>query len=124
MWAYSFMYNVYKINVIVGVWGVGLATKRCNVNVAPLGQDSESWVLTHDATMYHNKEQKGTLSQGLNEGDILVMISNIFYIILVYLAVVCRQISPISYSIWDKLHWQEPNSAKFQNLTSLLWILF
>ena len=54
-----------------GVWGVGLATKRCNVNVAPLGQDSESWVLTHDATMYHNKEQKGTLSQGLNEGDIL-----------------------------------------------------
>lgn len=54
-----------------GVWGVGLATKRCNVNKVPLGQDSDSWVVNHDAVMYHNKEQKGTMSQSLNEGDIL-----------------------------------------------------
>ncbi|XP_071162916.1 SPRY domain-containing protein 7-like [Mytilus edulis] len=54
-----------------GVWGVGLATKRCNVNAVPLGQDSDSWVVNHDAVMYHNKEQKGTMSQSLNEGDIL-----------------------------------------------------
>ncbi|CAC5395466.1 SPRY domain-containing protein 7 [Mytilus coruscus] len=59
--------NAYQ----VGVWGVGLATKRCNVNKVPLGQDSDSWVVNHDAVMYHNKEQKGTMSQSLNEGDIL-----------------------------------------------------
>lgn len=58
----------------LGVWGVGLATKRCNVNAVPLGQDSDSWVVNHDAVMYHNKEQKGTMSQSLNEGDILVII--------------------------------------------------
>ncbi|CAG2229158.1 SPRY domain-containing protein 7 [Mytilus edulis] len=61
---------LYNVNQ-VGVWGVGLATKRCNVNAVPLGQDSDSWVVNHDAVMYHNKEQKGTMSQSLNEGDTL-----------------------------------------------------
>lgn len=54
-----------------GVWGVGLATKRCNLNNVPLGQDSESWVVTHEAIMYHNMQQKGALRHCLNEGDIL-----------------------------------------------------
>ncbi|KAK3095542.1 hypothetical protein FSP39_015929 [Pinctada imbricata] len=31
-----------------GVWGVGLATKRCNLNCVPLGENTESWGLAYD----------------------------------------------------------------------------
>lgn len=54
-----------------GVWGVGLATNRCNVNTVPLGANTESWVLRHDGTLYHNNEQKGKISDIIQEGDIL-----------------------------------------------------
>lgn len=54
-----------------GVWGVGLATKKCDVNKVPLGQDAESWVVNSDGVMHHNKEQKGTLGQTISEGDVL-----------------------------------------------------
>ncbi|KAJ8310538.1 hypothetical protein KUTeg_012403 [Tegillarca granosa] len=54
-----------------GVWGVGLATNRCNVNTVPLGNNTESWVLRHDGTLYHNNEQKGKISEIIQEGDII-----------------------------------------------------
>ncbi|KAK7484464.1 hypothetical protein BaRGS_00024349 [Batillaria attramentaria] len=54
-----------------GVWGVGLATRKCNINTVPLGGDTESWVLRHDGLMFHNGEQKGKLTETPQEGDVL-----------------------------------------------------
>ncbi|XP_022286301.1 SPRY domain-containing protein 7-like [Crassostrea virginica] len=54
-----------------GVWGVGLATRRCNLNSVPLGDNTESWVLRQDGSMYHDKQQKGRLPDTPQEGDVL-----------------------------------------------------
>ncbi|CAG5127709.1 unnamed protein product [Candidula unifasciata] len=54
-----------------GTWGVGLATRRCNLNKVPLGDDTESWVLRQDGLLFHNGEEKGKLPEAPQEGDIL-----------------------------------------------------
>jgi hypothetical protein len=54
------------------VWGIGVATKKCDLNTVPLGEDTESWVLRQDGTMYHNGEQKNKLTDVPQEGDIIV----------------------------------------------------
>ncbi|KAH3812761.1 SPRY domain-containing protein 7-like [Dreissena polymorpha] len=54
-----------------GVWGVGLATRKCGVNKVPLGDNEEAWVLRHDGKLYHRNEEKGMLSQVPQEGDIV-----------------------------------------------------
>ena len=51
---------------------MGLATRRCNLNKAPLGNDGESWVLRQDGCMFHNAEEKVKLPDIPQEGDILV----------------------------------------------------
>lgn len=56
----------------VGLWGVGLATRKCDINVVPLGADTDSWVLRQDGTMFHNNEQKGKLTDVPQEGDVVV----------------------------------------------------
>ena len=63
-----------------GVWGVGLATRRCNLNCVPLGENTESWVLRHDGTMYHNREQSGKIPDVPQEGDVLVRVPPLFVI--------------------------------------------
>ena len=65
-----------------GIWGVGLATRKCELNSAPLGADTESWVLRHDGGMYHNNEQKAKVTQLPEEGDVvvsLVVTCHLFY---------------------------------------------
>ena len=54
------------------MWGVGLATRRCDLNTAPLGRDSESWVLRNDGTMFHNNDEKSKITQAMEEGDVIV----------------------------------------------------
>ncbi|XP_072034810.1 SPRY domain-containing protein 7-like [Amphiura filiformis] len=54
-----------------GIWGIGLATRKSNLNGVPLGKDSESWVLRSDGTVYHNGEALGKVSVSLTEGDII-----------------------------------------------------
>ncbi|XP_025080111.1 SPRY domain-containing protein 7-like isoform X1 [Pomacea canaliculata] len=54
-----------------GTWGVGLASRKCDINAVPLGRDMESWVLRQDGTLFHNGEQKGKLTEYPQEGDIL-----------------------------------------------------
>ena len=56
----------------LGVWGVGLATRKCDLNKVPLGRDHESWVLRNDGSMCHNNEEKSKLTQQIEEGDVLV----------------------------------------------------
>lgn len=54
-----------------GVWGVGLASRKCAVNKVPLGDTEESWVLRNDGRIFHNNEETGKLSAVLQEGDVL-----------------------------------------------------
>ena len=57
---------------LLGVWGVGLATRKCGLNSTPLGRDSESWVIRNDGTMWHHNQEKSSISKAIEEGDILV----------------------------------------------------
>ncbi|XP_074657677.1 SPRY domain-containing protein 7-like [Tubulanus polymorphus] len=54
-----------------GVWGVGVATKKCDVQKVPLGTDTESWVLRHTGFIHHGNEQIIKLSECPQEGDIV-----------------------------------------------------
>ena len=57
-----------------GAWGVGLATKKCDLNKIPLGNNSESWVLRSDGTVAHNGIVRHRLRELPEEGDMLVSI--------------------------------------------------
>ncbi|XP_076435950.1 SPRY domain-containing protein 7-like [Babylonia areolata] len=54
-----------------GVWGVGVATRKCGLNALPLGGDEDSWVLRQDGALYHGGEQKGKLTAVPQEGDVV-----------------------------------------------------
>lgn len=57
-----------------GVWGIGVATQKVNLNQVPLGRDTNSLVLRHDGSVYHNNEEKNRLPANNlpQEGDIVV----------------------------------------------------
>lgn len=58
----------------LGVWGIGVATQKVNLNQVPLGRDTNSLVLRHDGSVYHNNEEKNRLPANSlpQEGDIMV----------------------------------------------------
>lgn len=57
-----------------GVWGIGVATQKVNLNQVPMGRDTNSLVLRHDGSVYHNNEEKNRLPANSlpQEGDIVV----------------------------------------------------
>ena len=57
---------------LTGAWGVGLATKKCDLNKIPLGNNSESWVLRSDGTVAHNGIVRHRLREVPEEGDMIV----------------------------------------------------
>ncbi len=61
--------------VYSGVWGIGMATRQCNLHQVPLGNDKEAWVLRNDGTLWHNNTEKGHLPEVPQEGDVLVSLS-------------------------------------------------
>lgn len=65
-------YFEFKIQS-TGVWGVGVATQKANLNQIPLGRDMHSLVLRQDGTVYHNNEEKNRLPANSlpQEGDIV-----------------------------------------------------
>uniref|UniRef100_A0AAQ5XFB3 SPRY domain-containing protein 7 n=1 Tax=Amphiprion ocellaris TaxID=80972 RepID=A0AAQ5XFB3_AMPOC len=65
-------YFEFKIQS-TGVWGVGVATQKVNLNQVPLGRDTNSLVLRHDGSVYHNNEEKNRLPANSlpQEGDIV-----------------------------------------------------
>ncbi|XP_055071039.1 SPRY domain-containing protein 7b isoform X2 [Misgurnus anguillicaudatus] len=67
-------YFEFKIQS-TGVWGIGVATQKVNLNQVPLGQDSHSLVLRHDGSIYHNNEEKNRLPANSlpQEGDVVGM---------------------------------------------------
>uniref|UniRef100_A0A9J8BTD2 SPRY domain-containing protein 7 n=1 Tax=Cyprinus carpio carpio TaxID=630221 RepID=A0A9J8BTD2_CYPCA len=65
-------YFEFKIQS-TGVWGVGVATQKANLNQIPMGRDPRSLVLRQDGTVYHNNEEKNRLPANSlpQEGDIV-----------------------------------------------------
>ena len=55
-----------------GVWGVGLASRKCDLNRLPLGDNEESWVLRSDGGICHNGKVVHQLNVMPDEGDIIV----------------------------------------------------
>lgn len=54
-----------------GLWGVGLASRKVDLNRVPLGNDSESWVLRNDGAVYSNGTMKFRSAQPIDEGDVI-----------------------------------------------------
>uniref|UniRef100_A0A8C7I1A0 SPRY domain containing 7b n=1 Tax=Oncorhynchus kisutch TaxID=8019 RepID=A0A8C7I1A0_ONCKI len=56
-----------------GIWGIGVATQKVNLNQVPMGRDINSLVLRHDGSVYHNNEEKNRLPANSlpQEGDIM-----------------------------------------------------
>nr|CAG4648921.1 EOG090X0EPP [Polyphemus pediculus] len=52
-----------------GVWGLGLASGKANLNLIPMGSDPDSWVLCSDGYLRHNKEEMQRITQTPQEGD-------------------------------------------------------
>ena len=66
-----------------GVWGCGVASRSADVNAAPGGHDSESWVLCSDLCIRHNQSSIYKVNNQIQEGDIIVSYYHIqFYSLL------------------------------------------
>lgn len=62
----------------VGNWGVGLATRKADLNKVPLGTDEHSWVLRCDGTIFHVNMcmfKCAPTQQAIQEGDVIVSCS-------------------------------------------------
>lgn len=66
-------YFEFKIQS-TGIWGVGVATQKVNLNQIPLGRDVHSLVMRNDGALYHNNEEKNRLPANSlpQEGDVVV----------------------------------------------------
>lgn len=60
--------------IIAGIWGIGIATKKCDLNKLPLGNSPDSWVLRSEGTVAHNNIIQHHLTTIPQEGDIVVSI--------------------------------------------------
>ena len=61
---------------LIGRWSVGLASLECNLNKLPLGNDANSWVLSFDGSLRHNKVDIDTIDLSVAEGDYMVNFCN------------------------------------------------
>ncbi|KAM5277807.1 SPRY domain-containing protein 7 isoform 3-T3 [Hipposideros larvatus] len=85
-------YFEFKIQS-TGIWGVGVATQKVNLNQIPLGRDVHSLVMRNDGALYHNNEEKNRLPANSlpQEGDVVLMTaqfwiaSSVNFIILLHL---------------------------------------
>ena len=66
-------YFEVKVQQASNIFGVGLATKKTNLNSLPLGTDKFSWVLRGDGSIYHDNNKLYQLPDSLviAEGDII-----------------------------------------------------
>ncbi|KAM7329556.1 hypothetical protein ACRRTK_011169 [Alexandromys fortis] len=56
-----------------GIWGIGVATRKVNLNQITLGRDMHSVVMRNDGALYHNNEEKSRLPANSlpQEGDVV-----------------------------------------------------
>lgn len=60
-----------------GIWGIGLARRDSDLNVAVGGKDSESWALNWDSIIRHNDQEVHKIQTPVQEGDIIVRIADV-----------------------------------------------
>lgn len=60
-----------------GKWSIGLATLNCDLNKLPLGNDSASWVLSHDGSLVHDGVAIDNIDLSVSEGDYMVCIDRL-----------------------------------------------
>lgn len=74
-----------------------MATQKVNLNQVPMGRDTNSLVLRHDGSVYHNNEEKSRLPANSlpQEGDIVVSAHTYIYI-SVASEVILMKLHPIS----------------------------
>uniref|UniRef100_A0A4X2LHD4 SPRY domain-containing protein n=1 Tax=Vombatus ursinus TaxID=29139 RepID=A0A4X2LHD4_VOMUR len=85
-------YFEFKIQS-TGIWGIGVATQKVNLNQIPLGRDVHSLVMRNDGALYHNNEEKNRLPANNlpQEGDVVLMtvrfwiVSSVTFIIFLQL---------------------------------------
>ena len=86
LWLNSFLIVcnciAYPVYHVTGVWGIGVATRNCDVQKVPLGCDVDSWVLRHDGTLCHNDAEVCRISPLPEEGDVLVRITSTVLVIM------------------------------------------
>ncbi|NXX70879.1 SPRY7 protein, partial [Spizella passerina] len=65
-------YFEFKIQS-TGIWGIGVATQKANLNQIPLGRDVHSLVIRNDGALYYNNEEKNRLPANSlpQEGDVV-----------------------------------------------------
>lgn len=76
---YGFVYQ--------GVWGVGLASRKCDLNRLPLGNNEESWVLRSDGGLCHNGKVVHQLNVMPDEGDIIVSVP--VFVVIYIIVILC-----------------------------------
>jgi len=54
-----------------GIWGVGLATRQCDLNKPPGGKDAESWVLSSEGCVSHQNSPLHSNIEVPPEGSII-----------------------------------------------------
>lgn len=54
-----------------GIWGIGLARRDTDLNVAIGGKDSESWALNSDGIIRHNEQELHKIQNPVQEGDVI-----------------------------------------------------
>lgn len=69
----------YYANIIIGVWGVGLANRSVKLNVVP--PEENCWILRHTGELVANGEVIGKIGESLEEGDCIVSFSTIISIL-------------------------------------------
>jgi len=85
-----------------GIWGVGLATRNADLNLAPGGHDKESWVLCHNGSVRNNRTELLKVPENAQEGDVLVRIILLISIYSPYHQIIFRCLS----TIYSRLHDQ------------------
>lgn len=67
---FSLLYSCHTL----GIWGIGVATQKANLNQIPLGRDVHSLVMRNDGALYYNNEEKNRLPANNlpQEGDVVV----------------------------------------------------
>ncbi|KAM4681914.1 SPRY domain-containing protein 7 isoform 2-T3 [Amazona ochrocephala] len=57
----------------MGIWGIGVATQKANLNQIPLGRDVHSLVMRNDGALYYNNEERNRLPANNlpQEGDVV-----------------------------------------------------
>ncbi|XP_051688238.1 SPRY domain-containing protein 7 isoform X1 [Oryctolagus cuniculus] len=65
-----YLHNSVRLS---GIWGIGVATQKVNLNQIPLGRDVHSLVMRNDGALYHNNEEKNRLPANSlpQEGDVV-----------------------------------------------------